>query len=171
MLVLEGLVGLHRTVQLQLLQHYWLGPGLGLLWYWMACLGNEHSRCHSRYDSWSQMSRGKKFIFSLQAPFPLITETSFWSVWGFLNSFLLLATEFLGLNLAYLINIWRLTICKTLKNIKKGLFSFTKKYEVLYFAPFKNFTLNPWRIYLNSWRYPTFSCIKCRMALLHGVTF
>ena len=24
-LVLEGLVGLHRTVQLQLLQHYWLG--------------------------------------------------------------------------------------------------------------------------------------------------
>ena len=32
-LVLEGLVGLHRTVQLQLLQRYWLGHGLGLLWY------------------------------------------------------------------------------------------------------------------------------------------
>ena len=30
-LVLKGLVGLHRTVQLQLLQHYWLGPRLGLL--------------------------------------------------------------------------------------------------------------------------------------------
>ena len=30
-LVLEGLVGLHRTVQLQLLQHYWLGHRLGLL--------------------------------------------------------------------------------------------------------------------------------------------
>ena len=28
MLVLEGLEGLHRTVQLQLLQHYWLGIGL-----------------------------------------------------------------------------------------------------------------------------------------------
>ena len=28
MLVLEGLVGLHRTIQLQLLQHYWLGIGL-----------------------------------------------------------------------------------------------------------------------------------------------
>ena len=28
MLVLEGLVGLHRTVQLQLLQHYWLGIDL-----------------------------------------------------------------------------------------------------------------------------------------------
>ena len=30
MLILEGLVGLHRTVQLQLLQRYWLGPRLGL---------------------------------------------------------------------------------------------------------------------------------------------
>ena len=30
-LVLEGLVDLHRTVQLQLLQHYWLGNRLGLL--------------------------------------------------------------------------------------------------------------------------------------------
>ena len=41
-LVLEGLVGLHRTVQLKLLQCYWLGHRLGLLWYWMVCLGNEH---------------------------------------------------------------------------------------------------------------------------------
>ena len=39
LLVLEGLIGLHRTVQL--LQHYWLGHRLGLLWYWMVCLGNE----------------------------------------------------------------------------------------------------------------------------------
>ena len=30
-LVLQGLVGLHRTIQLQLLQHYWLGLRLGLL--------------------------------------------------------------------------------------------------------------------------------------------
>ena len=28
MLVLEGLVGHHRAVQLQLLQHYWLGHSL-----------------------------------------------------------------------------------------------------------------------------------------------
>ena len=28
MLVLKGLVGLHRTIQLQLLQCYWLGQGL-----------------------------------------------------------------------------------------------------------------------------------------------
>ena len=47
-LVLEGLVGLHRTVQLQLLLHYWLGYRLGLLWYRMVCLGNEQrSFCHS----------------------------------------------------------------------------------------------------------------------------
>ena len=46
-LVLEGLVGLHRTVQLQLLQHYWSGHRLGLLWYWEVCLGNEQrSFCH-----------------------------------------------------------------------------------------------------------------------------
>ena len=29
MLVLEGFVGLHRTIQHQLLQHYWLGHRLG----------------------------------------------------------------------------------------------------------------------------------------------
>ena len=34
-LVLEGLVGLHRTIQFQLLQHYWLGNRLGLMWYWV----------------------------------------------------------------------------------------------------------------------------------------
>ena len=47
-LVLEDLVGLHWTVQL--LQHYWLGHRLGLLWYWMVCLGNEQrSFCHFWY--------------------------------------------------------------------------------------------------------------------------
>ena len=44
-LILEGLVGLHRTIQLQLLQHYSLGHRLVLLWYWMVCLGND--RDHS----------------------------------------------------------------------------------------------------------------------------
>ena len=43
-LVLEGLVGLHRTVQLQFLQHYWSGHRLGLRWYWMVYLQNrDHS--------------------------------------------------------------------------------------------------------------------------------
>jgi len=46
-LVLEGVVGLHRTIQLQLLQHYCLGHRLGLLWYWKVCLTNEQrSFCH-----------------------------------------------------------------------------------------------------------------------------
>ena len=39
--VLESLVSLHRTFQLQLLQHYWSGHRLGLLWYWMVFLGNR----------------------------------------------------------------------------------------------------------------------------------
>ena len=38
-LVLASLVGLHKTVQL--LQYYWLGHRLGILWYWMVYLGNE----------------------------------------------------------------------------------------------------------------------------------
>ena len=42
-LVLKGLVGLHRTVQF--LQHYWLGHSLGLSWYWRVCLGNEAMVC------------------------------------------------------------------------------------------------------------------------------
>ena len=41
MLVPEGLVGPHRTIQLQLLQHYWSGHRLGLLWCWIVCLENE----------------------------------------------------------------------------------------------------------------------------------
>ena len=44
-LVLEGLLGLHRTIQLQLLQHNWSTHWLGFLWYWMVCLGNN--RDHS----------------------------------------------------------------------------------------------------------------------------
>ena len=47
MLVLKDLIGLHRTIQLQLLQHYWSGHRLGLLWYWMVCLRDEQrSFCH-----------------------------------------------------------------------------------------------------------------------------
>ena len=35
------------SVQLQLLQHYWLGHRFGLPWYWMVCLGNkQRSFCH-----------------------------------------------------------------------------------------------------------------------------
>ena len=45
--ILEVLMGLHRHVQLQILQCYWSEHRLGLLWYWMVCLGNEQiSFCH-----------------------------------------------------------------------------------------------------------------------------
>ena len=58
---LEGLVGLHRTIQLQLLQHYWLGHRLGLPWYWMVCLGNEQrSFCH--FEIASKYSISDSFV-------------------------------------------------------------------------------------------------------------
>ena len=41
----KGLVGLHRTMQLQLLQHYWSKHRLGLLWYELFAL--EMNRDHS----------------------------------------------------------------------------------------------------------------------------
>ena len=40
-LVLKGLVDLQRTIQLQLLWHYWLGHRLGLPWHSMVCIGNK----------------------------------------------------------------------------------------------------------------------------------
>ena len=46
-LILERLVGLQRTIQLQLLQHYLSGYRLRLLWYWMICLGNKQRSCLS----------------------------------------------------------------------------------------------------------------------------
>ena len=47
---LKGLVGLHRTIQLQLLQCYWLGHRLGLLWYWMVCLRDEQRSFRHFWD-------------------------------------------------------------------------------------------------------------------------
>ena len=78
-LVLKGLVDLPRTIQLQLLQHYWSGHRLGLLWYWMVCLGNEQrSFCHFwdciqilhsdpfvNYDVYSISSKGFLLVLSL----------------------------------------------------------------------------------------------------------
>ena len=40
-LVLGSLLGLHRTDQLQLHWHWWLGHRLEFLWCWMICLENE----------------------------------------------------------------------------------------------------------------------------------
>ena len=46
-LVLEGLIGLQSSLQLQLFQHSWLGHWVSSLWYWMVFLGNKQkSFCH-----------------------------------------------------------------------------------------------------------------------------
>ena len=68
---LKGLVGLHRTIKLQLLQLYWSGDRLGLLWYWIVCLWN------------------KQIILSFLRLHP---STSFWTLflfllWGLLHFF------------------------------------------------------------------------------------
>ena len=46
MLVLKGLVGLHRTIQLQLLQRYWLG-GIDLDYCDIEWFALETNRAHS----------------------------------------------------------------------------------------------------------------------------
>ena len=67
---LEGLVCLHRTVQLQLLQHYWSGHRLELSWYWMVCLGNEQrSFCH--FWDYFQVLYFKLLLIMLATPFLL----------------------------------------------------------------------------------------------------
>ena len=73
---LEGLLGLHRTVQLQLLQHYWLGHRLGLLWYWMVCLGHEQRSFCRFWDCTQELHlRLFFFFFNMMAP-PLILRDS-----------------------------------------------------------------------------------------------
>ena len=49
-LFLEVLADLHRTIQIQLLHHYCLGHRLGLLWYWMACLGSKQRSFRHFWD-------------------------------------------------------------------------------------------------------------------------
>ena len=60
-LVLEGQVGLYRSIQLQLLWHWWLGHRLGLLWYWMVCLGNEQ-RSFCRFEIASNYCISDSFV-------------------------------------------------------------------------------------------------------------
>ena len=47
MLVLKGLVGLHRTIQLQLLQHYWWGIDSDYAIYDIERFALEMNRDHS----------------------------------------------------------------------------------------------------------------------------
>ena len=69
-LVLKALLDLHRTIQLQLLQHYWSGHRLGLPWYWVVCLGNEQrSFCH--FWDYIQVLHFRLLLTMMATPFLL----------------------------------------------------------------------------------------------------
>ena len=69
-LVLEELIGHHRTIQLQLLQHYWLRHILGLLWYWMVCLGND-LRAFRHFCDCTQVLHFRLLLTMMATPFLL----------------------------------------------------------------------------------------------------
>ena len=58
MLALKGLVGLHRTVQLQLPQCYWFGHRLGLLFY----LGNENNPTRIETSFYGKLAEYAKWL-------------------------------------------------------------------------------------------------------------
>ena len=62
-LIIEGLVGLHRTVIIT------DGHRLGLLWYWMARLGNEQRSFCSCWESVLLGETAYSFFFLLKFPF------------------------------------------------------------------------------------------------------
>ena len=59
-----------RTVQLQLLQHYWLGHRLGLLCCWMVCLGNEQ-KSFCRFWDCTQVLHFGLLLTMMATPFLL----------------------------------------------------------------------------------------------------
>ena len=78
-LVLECLIGLHRSDQLHLLQHQWLGRRLGLLGCWMVCLGNELRACCHFWDGTQVLHFGLLHCF-----WGILAHSSRWN--GHLNS-------------------------------------------------------------------------------------
>ena len=72
--VLEGILGLHRTIQPHVLQHYWLGHRLALLWYWMISL--EMNRDHSAVFEIAHKSfvDYKSYSMSSQAFLPTVID-------------------------------------------------------------------------------------------------
>ena len=78
-LFLEALVGLHRTIQLQLLQHYWSGHRLGLVWYWMVCLENEQ---RSYYHFWDCILALHFRLLVTMIAMPFLLRTWIWKISG-----------------------------------------------------------------------------------------
>ena len=69
-------VGFYKTIKLQLLQHYFLGRKLGLLWYWMVCLENEQIillflRLHPSTAFWTLLLTVMATLFLLRDSCPL----------------------------------------------------------------------------------------------------
>ena len=78
-LVLEVLVSLHRTIQLQPLQHYRLGHRLGLLWYWMVCLGKDRDKSvvfeiASKYCIWDSFVDHDGYSISSKGFLPTVVD-------------------------------------------------------------------------------------------------
>ena len=69
--------GLHRTVQIQ---HFWLGPRHGLLWYWIICLGNKQIilsflRLHLNTVFWTLLLSMRATLFLLKGFLPTVVDT------------------------------------------------------------------------------------------------
>ena len=80
-LLLESLVGLHGIIQFQLLQHYWLGHRLGLLWYyWMVCLGNKQRSFCQFWDCTQSTAFQTLLLTMMVTPFlPMDSFPQWWS--------------------------------------------------------------------------------------------
>ena len=83
-LVLESLVGLHRTVQLHLLQCYLLGHRLELPWYWMVCRGNKQ-RSFCRFWDCTQVLHSDSCVdydgYSISSKWFLPTVVDIMVIW------------------------------------------------------------------------------------------
>ena len=78
-----GLVSLHRTIQLQLLQHYCLGHRLQLLWYWTVLWRptilfrtNTQKRCPFHYRELECKSRKSRDTWNNRQIWPWSTKWS-----------------------------------------------------------------------------------------------
>ena len=102
-LVLEGLIGHHRTIQLQLLKHYWLEHRLGLLWQWMACLRNE-PRSFCGFSDYTQVLHFRLFSdyegYSISSKRFLPTIVDIMVIWVKFTHFSLLIPKILMFSLA-----------------------------------------------------------------------
>ena len=115
-LVLEGLVGLHRTIQLQLLQHYFLGHRHGLLWYERFAL--ERNRDHSvifeiapRYCILDSFVDCDGYSISSKGFFPTVVEFNspiqihFWSLIPKMSVFTLVISYLTTSNLPWFMDL------------------------------------------------------------------